>query len=155
MIIVATTITKPKSQRFAITAPYVSAGRINLPLAATENFWMTIKVNAEGGENATHSHLDEDHSFIVLEGEVTFFDEQENAEILGPYEGIMIPAGAFYRYLNTGATNLFLLRIGCRADPNAAKQRIKPDGTPTKGSSKENKHKDGVPIAGKVFGKQP
>jgi mannose-6-phosphate isomerase-like protein (cupin superfamily) len=148
------TTTKPTSKRFAISAPYVEQGRINLPLAATENFWMTIKVNAEGGENAIHSHLDEDHSFIVLEGEVTFYDEHDHPQVLGPYEGIMIPAGAFYRYLNTGGKNLFLLRTGCRVASDAPKQRIKPDGSPIKGSSKENKHVDGVPIPGKIFGKQ-
>lgn len=145
---------QPKSKLFKISAPYVSEGRINVPLAATSNMWVTLKVNAEGGENATHTHMDEDHTFMVLEGEVTFFDEHENESVLGPYEGIMIPKGAFYRYLNTGGTNLFLLRIGCKADPEGIKARLRPDGTPIKGSSPENKHVDGKPIPGKVFGFQ-
>jgi len=25
-----------------------------------------VKVNAEGGENVVHTHLDEDHAFIVV-----------------------------------------------------------------------------------------
>lgn len=148
-----TTDVQPTSKLFKISAPYVSEGRINVPLARTDNMWVTLKVNAEGGENATHTHLDEDHTFMVLEGEVTFFDEHENASVLGPYEGIMIPKGAFYRYLNTGGTNLFLLRIGCKAG-DVKKTRLRPDGSPIKGSSKDNKHVDGKPIPGKVFGHQ-
>lgn len=69
-----TTDVRPTSKLFKMSAPYVSEGRINVPLAKTDNMWVTIKVNAEGGENATHTHMDEDHTFMVLEGEVTFFD---------------------------------------------------------------------------------
>ena len=66
---------KPKSYKFSLKTPYLEKGRITNLVAETENLWIHTKINAEGGENAIHAHLDEDHSFIVLEGEMTVFDE--------------------------------------------------------------------------------
>ena len=144
----------PHYSTFSIKGPYLSEGRVNIDLARSELLWLSLKVNAEGGENAIHTHVHEDHSFIVLEGEVTFYDDKGGETTLGQYEGIMIPKGAFYRYLNTGGRNLFLLRIGAK-DQNVDVQgetRRKPDGTPIPGYTSENHHVDGVEIPGKSFG---
>ena len=108
------TQTTPRTSTFSIGGPYLSEGRVNIDLARTDLLTLSLKINAEGGENAVHMHLNEDHSFVVLEGEVTFFDEHGVGTTLGQYEGIMIPKGAFYRYLNTGDRNLFLLRVGAK-----------------------------------------
>ncbi|MCH8198560.1 MAG: cupin domain-containing protein [Chloroflexi bacterium] len=144
----------PKTSTFSIKGPYLSAGRVNIDLARTDLLWLSLKINAEGGENAVHAHTAEDHSFIVLEGEVTFYDEHGEGKTLGAYEGIMIPKGAYYRYLNTGGRNLFLLRVGATRDAEAGQpSRRKPDGSPILGESAENHHVDGVPIPGKSFGK--
>ena len=149
------TQTTPKASTFSIGGPYLSEGRVNIDLARTDLLWLSLKINAEGGENAIHKHTNEDHSFIVLEGEVTFFDEQDNETKLGQYEGIMIPRGAFYRYLNTGNRNLFLLRVGATLSADGAQEsRLKPDGSPIPSNTAENHHVDGVPIPGKFFGPQ-
>lgn len=140
-------------ETFDVGAPYLSEGRLNVALGATENMWITLKVNAEGGENATHTHMDEDHFFIVLEGEVTFYNGDGEPTLLGAMQGIMIPRGVYYRYLNTGGRNLFLLRCGCKAENPAGVRRLDPEGKPLVGSSKKNKHIDGVPVFGKVFGR--
>ena len=103
---------QPKAEIFSLNTPYLSAGRITSLVAKTENLWIHTKVNAAGGENALHAHTDEDHAFVVLEGEVTFFDKDDNGTVLKPFEGIMIPKGAYYRYLNTGSGNLIVVRIG-------------------------------------------
>src|SRR5687767_4888296 len=100
---------KPKSTTFSLKTPYLSKGRISKTISETDNLWIATKINAEGGENAIHTHLKEDHAFVVLEGEVTFFDETGAETVLGPYQGIMIPKGAYYRYLNTGPGNLMIL----------------------------------------------
>ena len=143
----------PKASVFSISSPYLSEGRINIPLAETEDMWISLKTNAEGGENAIHKHTKEDHAFIVLEGQVTFFDEKGNETVLGPYHGIMLPKGAYYRYLNTGGTNLFLLRVGAGArGGQGGATRLRPDGQPIPSDTAENHHIDGVPIPGKVFG---
>ena len=112
-----------------------------------------MKVNAQGGENAVHAHTSEDHSFIVLEGEVTFFDKDGNGTVLKPFQGIMIPKGAYYRYLNTGSGNLIVLRIGAAVgERSEGTTRIDPEGRPLHGHSPENKHFDPIPIPEKFFG---
>ncbi len=143
----------PRTSTFNIRGPYLSAGRLNIDLARTDLLWLSLKVNAEGGENAVHAHTDEDHAFIVLEGEVTFFDEDGKGTVIGQHEGIMIPKGAYYRYLNTGERNLFLLRVGAQRDASDGIQtRVKPDGSEIPGHSTENFHVDPVPVEGKFFG---
>ncbi len=149
------TQTTPKTSTFSIKGPYLSAGRTNIDLARTDLLWLSFKVNAEGGENAVHAHTNEDHAFVVLEGEVTFFDENGTGKVLGEYEGIMIPKGAHYRYLNTGGRNLFMLRVGAQRDTSEGIQtRLKPDGSPIPADSPDNFHIDPVPVEGKFFGAQ-
>src|SRR5437588_9273198 len=102
----------PKAQLFSLKTPYMQQGRVTQLVAETANMWIHTKIKAEGGENEIHSHLDEDHSFIVLEGEMSVFDETGREMKVEKYQGVMIPKGAYYRYLNTGSGNLVVIRIG-------------------------------------------
>jgi mannose-6-phosphate isomerase-like protein (cupin superfamily) len=133
---------KPQSKLFSLRTPYMKQGRITQLVAETENMWIHTKINYEGGENEIHTHLDEDHSFIVLEGQMSVFDEKGNELKVGKYQGVMIPRGAYYRYLNTGLENLVVIRVG--AGIKGKKQggedmRVRPDGRPLVASSEENK----------------
>jgi len=133
---------KPQTKLFSLRTPYMKQGRITQLVAETENMWIHTKINYEGGENEIHTHLDEDHSFIVLEGQMSVFDEKGNELKVGKYQGVMIPRGAYYRYLNTGAENLVVIRVG--AGIKGKKQggedmRVRPDGKPLVASSEENK----------------
>ena len=74
-------------------------GRVTQLVAETPNMWIHTKVNAEGGENEIHKHFDEDHAFIVLEGQMSVFDEKGGEIEVKQYQGVMIPKGAYYRYL--------------------------------------------------------
>lgn len=149
------TKTSPETYTFAMRGNYLSAGRENIDLAKEDVLWLSLKVNAEGGENALHAHSKEEHAFIVLEGEVTFFDRDGVGKVLHQYEGIMIPKNAYYRYLNTGGTNLFLLRVGAKLGQQSGEDsRVRTDGTPLPSYSAENHHVDGVPIPGKTWGAQ-
>src|SRR5262245_8207333 len=94
---------KPKAYTFSLKTPYMKQGRVTQLVAETENVWIHTKINAEGGENEIHTHLNEDHSFIVLEGQMSVFDETGREMKVEKYQGVMIPKGAYYRYLNTGA----------------------------------------------------
>src|ERR687891_760571 len=100
----------PEAQAFSLKTPYMQQGRVTQLVAETPNMWIHTKVNAEGGENEIHKHLDEDHAFIVLEGEMSVFDEKGNEMRVKPYQGVLLPKGAYYRYLNTGNGNLVMLR---------------------------------------------
>ena len=132
----------PKAQKFSLKTPYMQQGRITQTVARTDNMWIACKINAEGGENEIHTHLDEDHSFIVLEGQMSVFDEKGNEQKIEKYQGIMIPKGAYYRYLNTGSENLVVLRVGAGIKGKAQggeEMRVRPDGKPLIASSEENK----------------
>src|SRR5918999_1646749 len=132
----------PKAQKFSLKTPYMKQGRVTQTVAKTENMWIATKINAEGGENEIHTHLNQDHAFIVLEGEMSVFDENGEEMKLKPYQGVMLPKGAYYRYLNTGAENLVVLRIGAHTPDKLEKgeaMRVMPDGRPILGGSEENK----------------
>jgi len=132
----------PKAQKFSLRTPYMKQGRVTQLVAETENMWIHTKINYEGGENEIHCHLDEDHSFIVLEGQMSVFDEKGNEQKIEKYQGIMIPKGAYYRYLNTGKENLVVIRVGAGVKGNAqggVAMRVRPDGKPLLADSAENK----------------
>ncbi len=99
-----------------------------------------------------HTHLAEDHAFIILEGEATFFDENDNKTVVKQYEGITIPRGAYYWFQSTGDRNLVLLRCGANLPGHTGDSRIDPKGDPLPGESAANKHITGVPVPGKFFG---
>ncbi|HEY3305098.1 MAG TPA: cupin domain-containing protein [Candidatus Binatia bacterium] len=144
----------PKAKMFSLKTPYMQQGRVTQLVAETPNMWIHTKINAEGGENEIHTHLDEDHSFIVLEGEMSVFDEKGNEMRLKPYQGVLLPKGAYYRYLNTGAGNLVVIRIGAgvRNKPKAGEaMRVRPDGQEILGGSIENKSLPPIEMPGKCF----
>jgi len=105
---------EPKVHLFSLKAPYMKQGRITQLAAETPNLRIHTKVNAKGGggENELHTHLDEDHAFIVLEGQMSVFDDAGKEYVIKPYQGVLLPTGAYYRYHNSGDTNMVVLRIG-------------------------------------------
>jgi mannose-6-phosphate isomerase-like protein (cupin superfamily) len=133
---------KPHSQKFSLRTPYMKQGRVTQLVAETGNMWIHTKINYEGGENEIHAHLDEDHAFIVLEGQMSVFDEKGNELKVEKYQGVMIPKGAYYRYLNTSKENLVVIRVGAgiKGKPQGGvEMRIRPDGKPLLADSAENK----------------
>ena len=133
---------QPKTRLFSLKTPYMEQGRVTQLVAETPNMWIHTKVNAEGGENEIHKHLDEDHAFIVLEGQMSVFDENGNEIKVEKYQGVMIPKGAYYRYHNTGKENLVVIRVGAGVKgqkQGGEEMRVRPDGKPLIASSEENK----------------
>lgn len=73
---------------------------------------------------------------------------------LKPYQGVLLPKGAYYRYLNTGEGNLVVLRIGAgvRNKPKTGEaMRVRPDGKEILGGSVENKSLPPIEMPGKFF----
>ena len=154
----ATGTTAPRVTTYSMKVPLLTSGRTNQVLARTATTEVRAKVYAEGGENALHTHLDEDHTFFVLDGQATFYGPDGQSAVVGRYEGILIPAGAFYRFQSTGDTNLVLLRFGADAAvpegmalPADGTPRIGPDGLPLPGKDPRNKQVPPV-LSGAVFG---
>ena len=98
-----------KAQTFRLRTPLLSQGRSHTILASSKGdtgaMNVAIKCYAEGGENEFHAHAREDHTFIVLAGHARFHQPDQPARELGRNEGILIPAGALYKFetASTGA----------------------------------------------------
>lgn len=138
---------------FNVAGQLLARGRTDTPLAATEDLSIRLKIYAEGGENELHAHPGEDHSFIVLQGQVRFFDPDGEETVLGANQGIMLPRGNMYWFTAIEGEPLVMLRI---SSPNYQKlpeiDRTDADGNPMRGDSKKNKS---VPIEfleGKFYG---
>ena len=42
-------------------------------MAASDKMWVVLKIYAADGENGLHPHPNEDHTFVVLQGEAKFY----------------------------------------------------------------------------------
>ena len=58
---------------FKLEAQLPRQGRTDTPVAASDKMWVVLKTYAADGENGLHAHPNEDHSFVVLQGEATFY----------------------------------------------------------------------------------
>lgn len=132
-----------KASFFKLRAQMLEQGRTNTPLARTDNMWATLKVYASGGENGLHTHPNEDHTFIVLQGSARYYDADGNTTDVHRHEGIMLPAGVYYWFEATSKEPLVLVRVGCRAAGRDPAGRLNIRGEPMPGDSKENKR---VPV---------
>ena len=62
------------------------------------------------GELSVHQHPDSDQILFVLKGECTTRG-LEGGEVLTPQEGVLIPAGSYYGFANTGEGDLKFLSM--------------------------------------------
>ena len=146
-----------KAQVFRLRTPLLSKGRSHTILASskaeTGAMNVAIKCYAEGGENEFHAHAKEDHTFIVLAGRARFYQPDEPARELGRNEGILLPAGALYKFEVASEEPLVLLRVGNvwqpvggEAAPAANSGRQDTQGAAFGSQAKANKGSKGVPI---------
>ena len=143
--------TKQEAKFFKMRAQLLEKGRTNTPLARTDNMWAILKVYASGGENGLHTHPNEDHTFLVLQGKARYYDADGNHTDVGRHEGIMLPAGAYYWFEAISKEPLVLVRIGCRVGTQDASGRLNIRGEPMPGESKENKRVPVVYREGEFF----
>ena len=89
-----TETTTPKVTTYSMKVPLLTSGRTNQVLVRTDTVEVRAKVYASGGENALHTHIDEDQTFFVLDGDATFDGPADQPVVAGRLRGIMLPAGA-------------------------------------------------------------
>ena len=77
----------PKPSFFKMRAQRLSRGSTEEPLAIGKHLWLKIKVYGKGGENQLHSHLNQDHSFIILDGKACFHGPRGEKKTLKRNEG--------------------------------------------------------------------
>jgi mannose-6-phosphate isomerase-like protein (cupin superfamily) len=130
----------------------VSQGHTRHLLAETD--LMTLRIHCYGpgiGENALHSHTKEDHIFLVLQGTARFNNGRDGNTVLEATknQAVVLPAGCYYQFCNSGDTPLVMARIGAGQDKSD--MRLNPDGTPVPGRSHEQGAAKPVFIEGAFF----
>ena len=98
-------------QLFCLKTPMVKTGMVDNFVSETDTMKVSVKIYAEGGENFLHTHTQEDHFFLVLDGEASFKDPSGKITTLGKHQGIMLPANCYYMFTASGGTPLVLLRV--------------------------------------------
>lgn len=142
----------PPPQFFKLRAELLAQGRSQEVVADTGNLWITLKVYASGGENGLHNHTDQDHFHLVLSGSACFYGPRGEERNCGLYEGVMLPAGSYYRFHATGEEPLILLRVAAKTDPTAEHPRYNIYGDPLPSDSKENGRVEVIPRQGEFWG---
>lgn len=142
----------PPAQPFRLRTELLKQGRSNQIVADTGNMWVNLKVYASGGENGLHNHTDEDHFHLVLSGSACFFGPRGEELNCGPYEGIMLPAGSFYRFHATSSDPLVILRVGARLPEVTEDTRYNIYGETLPSDSKANGRVEVVKDEGRFWG---
>jgi len=130
----------------------VKEGHTRHLLAETDLMTLRIQFYSPGiGENALHSHTKEDHIFVVLEGTAQFNTGRHGKTVVkaSKHQAIVLPAGCYYQFCNSGDTPLVMARIG--AGPDKSDMRLNPDGTPIPGRAHEQGAPKPVLIEGAFF----
>lgn len=137
---------------FHLRAQLPRQGRTDTPMAATDRMWVVLKTYANDGENQLHAHPNEDHVFLVLQGEADFHGPKGETRHVAKNDGILIPRGSFYWFKSSGDLPLVMARVGAVVD--AAKDplgRIDSEGRDMDGYSAANKQTEVILHEGRFF----
>jgi mannose-6-phosphate isomerase-like protein (cupin superfamily) len=142
------------AHKFKLRTQLLKEGRTTDLISSTDNMRVHVKVYASGGENGLHNHTDEDHFHLVLQGSALFYGPRGEEVHCGPWEGLMLPAGSFYRFNATSDEPLVLLRVGARAaEQTSEHDRLNIYGDPLPTEAPGNgQPKRVVPREGEFFG---
>jgi mannose-6-phosphate isomerase-like protein (cupin superfamily) len=147
----ATQAAAPEPEILTLRTQLVGAGHTKDLLAATDGVTFHLHCyGPKGGENGLHAHVDEDHIFVVLQGEAQFFGRNGALPVLRKNQALMLPKGAFYSFSNESDEPLVMIRFGAM-DKNARGDRLDPQGKPIPGRGKQAGAKPPVFIEGKFF----
>lgn len=130
----------------------VKEGHTRYLLAETDLMTLRIHCYAPGiGENALHAHTKEDHIFLVLQGKAQFTTGREGKNLITAEKNhaVVLPAGCYYQFCNSGSDSLVMARIGAGSDK--ADQRLNPDGSAIPGRTHEQGAAKPVLIEGAFF----
>src|SRR5262245_21126148 len=103
---------------FKLVAQLPKQGRTDTVMAASPTMTVVLKTYAQGGENALHRHVHEDHTFVVLQGEAEFYGPAGETRRAKKHEGVMLPNTAYYYFKSVGEEPLVMLRVGAATGPD-------------------------------------
>ena len=123
------TANAPKAEVLDLKIQMVSAGHHKHVLAHTELSSFNVHCYApKGGENGMHAHMEEDHVFLVLQGEAQFVTPEGPLPVVRKHQALFLPKGAFYSFSNEGTENLVLARFGANTPGTGGGRRLDPNG---------------------------
>jgi mannose-6-phosphate isomerase-like protein (cupin superfamily) len=143
---------QPEAKVVQLRTQLVREGHTRDLLAETDLMTLRIHCYAPGiGENALHAHTKEDHIFIVLQGTAQFNTGRDGKTVVNAARNhaVVLPAGSYYQFCNSGQESLVMARIGAGSDK--ADQRLNPDGSAIPGRAQEHGAAKPVTIEGAFF----
>jgi mannose-6-phosphate isomerase-like protein (cupin superfamily) len=99
-----------QASTFKLKTNLLTGGRSHTPLAKSGGLTMGLNFYTVGRKNKLHTHPGEDHAFVVIDGQATFYDKEGQATVLSKGEGIVLPDGYYYYFESTGTVPLAILR---------------------------------------------
>jgi quercetin dioxygenase-like cupin family protein len=100
-------------KKFDVRPPLLEQGKMTTTLAATDLITAQVSVGKPGGETIFHYHPGEDQIFLVLQGQATFYtDEDREVATIGRYQGILMPRMGRYWFESASDETLVYVRIG-------------------------------------------
>ena len=125
----ATIDTKVPADIVSLRTQLVSKGHTKRLLAGTDIMSVHIHCySSHGGENGLHAHTQEDHMFVVLQGEAQFFGVDGALPRVKKHQAIFLPRGCQYSFSNEAEEPLVLLRFGAHNKGENPSMRIDPNG---------------------------
>jgi mannose-6-phosphate isomerase-like protein (cupin superfamily) len=88
--------------------------KTDIRVARTDMLSAVVQVVNHGGETNLHAHNGEDAVWMVLDGEVAFYDGEDNRLHLKKHEFVLIPGGTKYWFESVTDEPLQILRFAAR-----------------------------------------
>jgi mannose-6-phosphate isomerase-like protein (cupin superfamily) len=139
-----------EASTFKLKTPLITGGRSHTPLAKTEHMNIGLNYYAPGRKNKLHTHPGEDHVFLVVDGQATFYDKEHQATVLNKGEGILLPENHYYYFASTGDRPLALFRVSAKKG-NPKVVRVDAEGNKRTEEESEYFVVDGAAIQGKYW----
>ena len=132
-----------EASTFKLKTPHITGGRSHTPLAQTEHMTIGLNYYIPGRKNKLHTHPGEDHTFVVMDGQATFYNKDHQPTVLNKGEGIILPENHYYYFQSTGDRPLALFRVSAKKGAKPKVLRVDSEG---------NKRTDEEIDLGEAFG---
>src|SRR5947199_10730350 len=95
-----------KASTFKLKTPQITGDRSHIPLAGTEHMSVGLNYYIPGRKNKLHTHPGEAHIFVVMYGQATFYNKEDQPIVLNKGKGIMLRKHHYYYWQSTGSKRL-------------------------------------------------
>jgi mannose-6-phosphate isomerase-like protein (cupin superfamily) len=140
-----------EASTFKLKTPHITAGRSHIPLATTEHMSVGLNYYTPGRKNKLHTHPGEDHIFVVMDGQATFYNKEHQPTVLNKGEGILLPENHYYYFQNTGDRPLALFRVSAKKGNKPKVVRVDSEGNRRTEEENEFIVVDGTTVEGKFW----